>query len=52
LEELGTITGPPTAFPTARARVIRFGFEFEGEVNVPESSGGLIQRSPIDAFVG
>lgn len=51
LEELGTITSPSTAFPTARARVIRFGFEFEGEVNLPESSGGIIQRIPIDAIV-
>jgi hypothetical protein len=52
LEELGTITSPSTTFPTARARVIRFAFEFEHEVNIPESSGGLIQRIPIDAFIG
>ena len=51
LEELGTISSPSAAFPAARARVIRFGFEYEGEVNIPESSGGIIQRIPIDAFV-
>jgi hypothetical protein len=51
LQELGTVASPSTTFPAGRARVIKFGFEFEAEVNVPESSGGLIQRIPIDASV-
>jgi hypothetical protein len=51
LEELGTIAAAPPSFPGARSRVIRFGFLFESEINVPESSGGIIRRIPIDAFV-
>jgi hypothetical protein len=51
LEELGTVASPSPTFPTARARALAFAFEFEEEVDVPESSGGLIQRIPIAAFV-
>jgi hypothetical protein len=50
--EIGSIgaAGPP--LPAARQRIVRFRFEFEQELNVPESSGGIIQRIPIQALVG
>jgi hypothetical protein len=52
VEELGSIAWPQAAFPAVRFRSIGFGFEFEGEVNVPESSGGIIRTIPVNAFVG
>lgn len=35
----------------ARRRDLRFRFEFEQEINVPESSGGIIQRIPVQALL-
>jgi hypothetical protein len=39
--------GPP---PT-RVRTMRFRFEFEQAINVPESSGGIIQRIPVQVVL-
>ena len=48
--EIGSIgaADPPLA---ARRRAVRFRFEFEQEINVPESSGGVIQRISVQADV-
>lgn len=50
IAEIGSVgvADPPLA---ASRRTVRFRFEFEQEINVPESSGGLIRRIPIDAIV-
>ena len=48
--EIGTVGADPRLV-TARRRVARFRFEFEQEINAPESSGGVIQRIPVQALV-
>ncbi len=50
--ELGSIRPPDPNLANARTRVAQFSFEFELEVNRPESSGGIIQRIPVNANVG
>jgi hypothetical protein len=40
---------PPLA--PARRRVMRLQFDFQQEINIPESSGGIIQRIPVQAGV-
>ena len=49
---IGSIAAGPPALPAARQRVVRFGFQFEQAINVPESSGGVIGRIPVEANVG
>jgi len=47
---LGQVTsvGPPAAtLANARGRSLRFTFEYEHEINRPDSSGGVIRRIPI-----
>lgn len=48
---LSSIGRPDPAAAGARVRTIRFDFEFELEINRPESSGGIIQRVPVSATV-
>jgi hypothetical protein len=47
LERLGSIGAPETDFADSRRRSARFRFEYEHEVNQPESSGGIIRRIPV-----
>lgn len=49
--ELGSIA--PVAPPglAARQRAMRLRFDFEFEVNLPDSSGGIIRRIPVQAIV-
>jgi hypothetical protein len=49
--EIGSIGPAEPPLLNARRRVVRFSFEFEQEVNVPDASGGIIQRVPIQALV-
>ena len=49
--EIGSIGAADPPIPDARRRVVRFRFEFEQEVNVPDSSGGIIQRIPVQAIL-
>jgi hypothetical protein len=50
VSEIGTV-GPDPTLVRARRRLARFSFEFEQEINTPESSGGVIQRIPVQALV-
>jgi hypothetical protein len=49
--EVGSIGISGAPLVTARKRVIRFRFQFEEELNIPESSGGTIRRIPVQANV-
>jgi len=49
--EIGSIGAADPPIPGARRRIVRFRFEFEQEINVPDSSGGVIQRIPVQAFL-
>jgi hypothetical protein len=49
--EIGSIGAADPPIPDARRRIVRFRFEFEQEINVPESSGGIIQRIPVQAIL-
>jgi hypothetical protein len=52
LRSLGSVGVPEEAAPQARRRVARLGFEFERDVDRPESSGGVIRQIPVVANVG
>jgi hypothetical protein len=47
LTELDSIAGPDSDRFGARARRLVFAFDYEHEVDRPESSGGIIRRVPI-----
>lgn len=47
LEMLGSIQTPDANLVNSRARVALLSFEFELEINRPESSGGIILRIPV-----
>jgi len=49
--EIGSIGAADAPLVNARRRIVRFRFEFEQEINVPDASGGIIQRIPVQAFV-
>jgi hypothetical protein len=49
--EIGSIGPADPPLANARRRLVRFAFEFEQEINVPDASGGIIQRVPVQAFV-
>jgi hypothetical protein len=51
LERLGSIGAPEAAFAGSRRRSARFRFEYEHEVNRPESSGGIIRRIPVTTLL-
>ncbi|WP_164018126.1 hypothetical protein [Pyxidicoccus trucidator] len=52
LRSLGSVGVPEVAAPQARRRTARLGFEFERDVDRPESSGGVIRQIPVVAEVG
>ncbi|MFP2929502.1 hypothetical protein ACLESO_30745 [Pyxidicoccus sp. 3LG] len=52
LRSLGSVGVPEVAAPSARRRTARLGFEFERDVDQPESSGGVIRQIPVAAIVG
>jgi hypothetical protein len=45
--QLSSIGLPDTLRANSRGRSALFGFDYEHEVNRPDSSGGIIQRVPI-----
>lgn len=47
LAELGSISPRDTTLANSRGRLARFSFDFEHEINEPESSGGVIRRIPL-----
>ncbi|HEX7333730.1 MAG TPA: hypothetical protein VF290_19670, partial [Pyrinomonadaceae bacterium] len=46
--KLGSIQPPEAGLANSRARIALFSFEFELEINRPESSGGIILRIPVE----
>jgi hypothetical protein len=48
LVTLGNIQPPDSALANSRARVAVLSFEFELQINRPESSGGIILRIPVE----
>jgi len=48
--EIGSVGA--AAMAGASVRVLRFHFEFEQAINEPDSSGGIIQRIPVQALLG
>ncbi|QSQ26062.1 hypothetical protein JY651_14535 [Pyxidicoccus parkwayensis] len=52
LRSLGSVGVPGEAPPQARRRTALLGFEFERDVDRPESSGGVIREIPVTANVG
>ncbi len=44
---MGTIGPDSTIGGSARRRPVRFSFTFDEEIDMPESSGGIIQRVPV-----
>ena len=51
ISEIGSIGPADPPLAAARRRVVRFQFEFQQEINQPESSGGVIQRIPVQSTV-
>jgi len=49
LTSLGSIGGPELAFASCRRRSARFTFDFEQNIDRPDSSGGIIREIPIKA---
>jgi hypothetical protein len=49
---LGSLRPPDAALANSRARVAVLSFEFELEINRPESSGGIIRRINIAETIG
>jgi hypothetical protein len=47
--DIGSIGAADPPLDAARRRILRFRFEFEQDINAPASSGGIIQRIPIQA---
>lgn len=47
LSDLSSVGSVDTALAASRGRSARFSFEYEHEVNRPDSSGGVIRRIPI-----
>jgi hypothetical protein len=47
LSDLSSVGAPDATLASSRGRSARFSFEYEHEVNRPDSSGGVIQRVPI-----
>lgn len=52
VSEIGRVGRAEPPLSDARRRSVRFRFEFEQVVNVPESSGGIIQRIPVQTVLG
>jgi len=52
LQSLGSIGPPETAAANGRRRQARLEFQFENDVDQPESAGGVIQQIPVTANVG
>ncbi|HYI00862.1 hypothetical protein [Hyalangium sp.] len=52
LRSFGPIGLAEASPSTGRRRTARFAFEYERDVDRPESSGGVIQRIPIDSLIG
>jgi hypothetical protein len=50
--ELGPVTVSPKDALKSRSRFIRFHFEYEFEINSPDSSGGIIREVPVTANLG
>ena len=50
--EIGSVATAAPALVGASVRTLRFRFEFEQQINEPESSGGVIQRIPVQALLG
>ncbi len=51
ITEMGSVGSADPSLAPARMRVMRLQFDFKQEINVPESSGGIIQRIPVQAGV-
>ncbi len=51
IKEVSSISAPIPGLGTGRRMSLRFQFEFESEINEPESSGGIILRIPADATI-
>jgi hypothetical protein len=49
--EIGSVGGAEPPLPGVRRRIVRFRFVFEQEVNMPDSSGGIIRRIPVQAVL-
>lgn len=47
LSAVSSIGPADSTFANSRLRTLRFAFDVEQEINLPESSGGIIQRVPI-----
>jgi hypothetical protein len=44
---VSSVGAPDPAFANARRRTLRFTFDFENEINQPDSSGGIIGEIPL-----
>jgi hypothetical protein len=51
ITEIGSIGSADPPLDSARQRVMRLHFDFEQQVNVPDASGGIIQRIPIQVVL-
>jgi hypothetical protein len=50
--ELGFVALNGSDSVAARQRLVRFHFEYELELNLPDSSGGIIRQIPVTAILG
>ena len=50
--ELGFVALNANTAVAARQRLVRFHFEYELELNLPDSSGGMIREIPVTAILG
>jgi hypothetical protein len=51
VSELGTVGRTPQDAVAARQRLARFHFQYELEINIPDSSGGIIREVPVTAIL-
>jgi hypothetical protein len=51
VSELGTVGRTPQDAVNARQRLARFHFQYELEINTPDSSGGIIREVPVTAIL-
>jgi hypothetical protein len=51
VSELGMVARTPQDAVAARQRLARFHFQYELEINTPDSSGGIIREVPVTAIL-
>jgi hypothetical protein len=51
-KQIGSVQATPPGSIAARQRVLYFDFQFDLEINQPDTSGGIIRQIPVNALLG